>query len=82
MGSYTTTEIGIAIGLIRINLTTEYPVSIYKLAYVTIDTYGLKRKASGTIALPSNLNNTKGVIGSQHGTIIHKGLAPSQPPFK
>ncbi|MCP4681084.1 MAG: alpha/beta fold hydrolase [Desulfobacterales bacterium] len=54
----------------------QYPISIYKIVYATVDPYGNSTSASGILAAPYNLQSLP-LFSYQHGTVVLKDSVPS-----
>jgi pimeloyl-ACP methyl ester carboxylesterase len=52
-------------------------VNLYKLAYETINPFGVRAIASGLLVLPENPTNALPLASYQHGTIVLKQEVPS-----
>ena len=60
----------------NINMTIDYTVECYRLRYLTVDPWGRKIQASGSLFVPSGVSNGP-LAMYQHGTILKKVDAPS-----
>ncbi len=60
----------------NINMTLDYTVECYRLKYFTVDPWGRKIQASGSLFVPSGVSNAS-LAMYQHGTILKKADAPS-----
>ena len=60
----------------NINMTLDYTVECYRLTYLTVDPWGRKIQASGSLFIPSGVSNAP-LAMYQHGTILKKADAPS-----
>ncbi|MCP5273305.1 MAG: prolyl oligopeptidase family serine peptidase [Burkholderiales bacterium] len=62
---------------IREGLKLRYDVSVYRVLYQTIDTFGNLTTASGVIAVPIGISSGAPVLSFQHGAISNRANAPS-----
>jgi hypothetical protein len=60
-----------------LEIASQYPVSVYKLTYATVDAWGVGTVASGAFAVPDGLTNALPLISYQHGTSMEKTDVPS-----
>jgi pimeloyl-ACP methyl ester carboxylesterase len=60
-------------------LPVQYGVRYYRITYATIDTAGNPTTASGLVATPVGAVGARPLISYQHGTIVRRSDAPSNP---
>ena len=75
--SYPAAQLSFLLLLQGIPLTAQYDVDVYKLAYETVDPWGLPTPATASLALPSKPGIAWPLLAYQHGTILRKSDAPS-----
>jgi len=60
----------------NIDIAIEHTVECFRITYFTVDPWGNKTKATGSLFVPSNVSNPP-LAMYQHGTILKKADAPS-----
>ncbi|MFO7922235.1 MAG: alpha/beta fold hydrolase [Bacteroidales bacterium] len=60
----------------ELSLLIRYDISVYRIEYLTVDTYDEPVLASGALVVPDNITHMP-LISFQHGTITSEADAPS-----
>ena len=76
-GTYPAWMINFALANLQVGLTVTNDVDLYKVLYETVDPWGGRTVASGSIALPHGRTNALALCSYQHGTLAKRAEAPS-----
>jgi hypothetical protein len=60
-------------------LPARYGITFHKVVYRTVDASGAPATASGLIALPAGATGALPLVSYQHGTVVERSQAPSNP---
>ncbi|MFN0066301.1 MAG: alpha/beta hydrolase family protein [Limisphaerales bacterium] len=76
--TYPRSELQLIFLFAGISVTPQSPVALHKVAYETVDPWGGRTTASGTVAVPVGVANPLPLVSYQHGTVLEDAELPSR----